>query len=240
MLLGYLRLELRRTVRDSGFLIMSLIAPVALYLLFSHLGGGPSSHDEQVRNMAGMAGFGALGAVMNSLGGVSEDKRAGWLRQLRLTPLPPVTVVLGRAITSMTLALPPVLAVTLLGGLVNGVHLSAAEWVGTVGVLWVGIAPISMLAIGCGYLLDGAKAQSMGLVSYLLLSVVGGLLIDVKNFPHWLGQVSGWTPINRYKQLVSDLALGHALSTTALAILLVWSVALAVFAAFGYRRGTTA
>ncbi|MEV5509006.1 ABC transporter permease [Streptomyces orinoci] len=240
MLLGYLRLELLRTVRDGGFLIMSLAAPVMMYLLTSHMGGDHPTHADDVRTLAGMAGFGALGAVMTTSGGIAEDKKAGWLRQLRLTPLPTVTVIIGRGITAMFLALPPVLAVSLLAGLVNNVSLSAAEWGEMTALLWVGIVPIAMLALGCGYLIEGAKAHSVGLISYLMLSVVGGLLIDTKNFPHWLAKVSGWTPINRYKQLATDLALGHSMNTAALAILLAWSVALAGLAVLGYRKGATA
>ncbi|MCC3772344.1 ABC transporter permease [Streptomyces sp. UNOC14_S4] len=240
MLLGYLRLELRRTVRDGGFLIMSLAAPVLMYLLTSHLGGGHPTHAEEIRNVAGMAGFGALGAVMTASGGIAEDKKAGWLRQLRLTPLPALTVVVGRGISAMFLALPPILAVGLLASVVNHVSLSAAEWAGMLAVLWVGIVPVAMLALGCGYLIEGAKAHSVGLVSYLLLAVVGGLLVDTRYFPHWLTKVSGWTPVNRYKQIASDLALGNALSTTALAVLLGWSVALAAFAVTGYRKGAAA
>ncbi|GAA2911929.1 ABC transporter permease [Streptomyces thioluteus] len=240
MLLGYLRLELRRTVRDGGFLIMSLAAPVLMYLLTSHLGGGHPSHAEQVRTMAGLAGFGALGAVMTTSGGIAEDRKAGWLRQLRLTPLPTRTVVIGRGVAAMFLALPPVLAVGLVAGVVNGVSLSIAEWAGTLALLWVGIVPVAMLALGCGYLVEGAKAHSVGLVSYLLLSVVGGLLIDKGNFPRRLAGVSEWTPVNRYKQLATDLALGHPLSGAALAVLLAWSVVLGAFAVLGYRRGATA
>ncbi|MGW0771994.1 ABC transporter permease [Streptomyces sp. NPDC002676] len=240
MLLGYLRLELLRTVRDAGFVIMSLAAPVLMYLLISHMGGGHPSHAEAVHNVAGVAGFGALGAVMTTSGGIAEDKKAGWLRQLRLTPLPTLTVVVGRGIAAMCLAVPPILAVSLLAAVVNGVTMSAAEWVGMLALLWVGIVPVAMLALGFGYLVEGAKAHSVGLVSYLLFSVVGGLLIDTKNFPHWLARVSGWTPVNRYKQIASDLALGNTLSLTALAILLAWSAALAAFAVIGYRKGATA
>ncbi|MFI9724242.1 ABC transporter permease [Streptomyces sp. NPDC052396] len=240
MLLRYLRLELLRTFRDGGFLIMSLAAPVLMYLLTSHLGNGHPTHAEEVRTVCGMAGFGALGAVMTTSGGIAEDKKAGWLRQLRLTPLPTLTVVVGRGISAMFLALPPVIAVSLLARLVNHVSMSAAEWAGMLAMLWVGIVPIAMLALGCGYLVEGAKAHSIGLVSYLVLSVVGGLLIDTANFPHWLAKVSGFTPINRYKELASDLALGHTLSATALVILLAWSVALAALAVVGYRKGATA
>ncbi|MBC2877241.1 ABC transporter permease [Streptomyces sp. TYQ1024] len=237
MLFGYLRLELRRTVRDGGFLITSLAAPVVMYLLFSHMGSGHPTHAEQVRTLAGMAGFGALGAVMTTSGGIAEDKKAGWLRQLRLTPLPAATVVVGRGVSAMFLALPPVLAVGSLAGVVNGVSLSAGEWAGLLGVLWLGIVPVAMLALGCGYLIEGAKAHSVGLASYLLLAVVGGLLIDTRDLPHWLSRVSGATPVNRYKEIASDLALGHTPTLTALAVLLAWSAGLTAFAVLGYRRG---
>ncbi|WP_433170051.1 ABC transporter permease [Actinoallomurus sp. CA-150999] len=234
-MIAYLRLELRRTIRDFGYLIMTLAAPLALYLLFNS--GGHHSRTDAVHSMIAMAGFGALGAVMSSSGAVSEDKRAGWLRQLRLTPLRPATVVVGRGVNIMTLALPAILAVCLVAGIVNGVGLGAANWAGMVALLWVGVAPIAMLCLGMGYLFDAAKAQAAGLVVYLVLSIVGGLFAPVDSLPTWLKPFSKLTPTYRYTELSQDLALGKGLSAASVGVLAAWAAAFALFAAFGYRKG---
>ena len=50
----------------GGFLIMSLITPVAMYLVFSNIGSGAFAGDNASKAalMIGMAGFGAVGAAL--------------------------------------------------------------------------------------------------------------------------------------------------------------------------------
>lgn len=81
-MLGYIRLEILRLVRNGGYLMMSLIMPVGLYVTLA--GGGPDQ-ESLVRAMVGAAAFGALGVVITNGTGIAEDRALGWLRQLRLT-----------------------------------------------------------------------------------------------------------------------------------------------------------
>ena len=99
MLLAYIRLEVRRTLRDGGYVIVGVIVPVTMYLLFTNLGVGDSTYKNDVAqyDMIGMAAYGALGAALAVGPGVAEDRGRGWLRQLRITPLSPLQAVTGRA-----------------------------------------------------------------------------------------------------------------------------------------------
>ncbi len=125
-MIAYLMLEVRRTLRDSGFVIFGVGMLVAMYLLFSNLvlDGG----DQQARTtaplMVGMAAYGALGSALSVGTGLAEDRSLGWLRQLRLTPLAPSRVVAARALTGSVVVLPAIVAVLLAGRLVNHVALA--------------------------------------------------------------------------------------------------------------------
>jgi ABC-2 type transport system permease protein len=186
--------------------------------------------------MVGMAGFGALGAVLNNGVGVAEDKSLGWIRQLRLLPLSPLQVVAARTLCGMAVAFPPIAAVCLLGALVNGVSLGAGQWLAIVALLWLGIAPIAVLAMGIGYLFDAQKAQMSGALGYLGLSLIGGLWIPIKQFPHWLQTVATFTPANRYGELSWRIAFGGTFSVAAAAGLLAWFAIFGGFAVYAYRR----
>lgn len=240
VLLEYVRLEVRRTLRDGGFVIIGVAMPLVMYLLFTNLGVGG---DGQERSgyarfaMIGMAAYGALGASLGVGTGVAEDKGRGWLRQLRVTPLTPLQVVIGRAATASVTVLPAIVTVLLAGALVNGVRLEAWQWAASAGLLWLGTIPFTLLGLGNGY---GLTAQATGVVStacVMGLSVVGGLWIPADVFPRWLAEVSRWTPSNRFAQLGWSVLDHHAPGAGTVAVLTGWLLIFAGYAVFSYRRG---
>lgn len=241
MIVHYVRLEMMRLLRDPGYLVMSLISPLTMYLVFTSLDlTGKSDAGGAVYSMVGMAGFGAIGAVMGNGVSIAEDKPLGWIRQLRLLPLRPLDVVLGRALCAMVVTLPPILSVCLAGALVNGVSLGVGQWISVLVLLWVGIAPIAVLAIGLGYLLTGQQAQMAGLVCYMGLSLLGGLWVPISKFPDWLEHLSTATPINRYGELSWRVTDGNGPSLTGVLVLAAWAAVFSLLAVHGYRRSARA
>ncbi|GAA2457833.1 ABC transporter permease [Streptomyces mauvecolor] len=233
-MIGYIRLEILRLVRNGGYLMMSLVMPVGMYLTFA--GGGPDQKS-LAQSMVGAAAFGALGVVITNGTGIAEDRALGWLRQLRLTPLSPVQVVVARGAVATCLAILPITVIGLIGAFYRGVELSAGTWVAMFFLLWIGIAPLAMLGIGIGYLFKAQLAQIAGTVTYLGLTLLGGLLLPIDNFPSWAQEVSRATPVFRYAQLSWSAADSAAPAASGLGVLAVWTALLAVFAAFAYRRG---
>ncbi|MEW2518254.1 ABC transporter permease [Actinacidiphila alni] len=236
----YVKLEVRRALRDPGFIIMGFAMPVLMYLLFTNLGVGGDSKDKadyQAYYMIGMAAYGALGASMGIGTGVAEDKGHGWLRQLRVTPLSPLHVVIGRALTAGVTVLPAICAVLLAGRLVNGVHLALWQWAATVLLLWVGTVPFTLLGLGNGYGLTGQTTGVVSTACMMGLSVVGGLWVPIDAFPHWLAAVSRWTPTQRFGRLGWSVLDGRAPTAGTVAILGGWLAVFAGYAVLSYRRG---
>ncbi|MEV1081312.1 ABC transporter permease [Streptomyces sp. NPDC050211] len=230
----YLRLEVRRTLRDRGFVIGGIAMPVMMYLLFTNL--GPNDGSWKAQSMVGMAAYGALGSALNTGGGVAEDRAIGWLRQLRVTPMSPREVVIGRALTGSVTVLPAIVAVLAAGGLVNGVRLAVWQWAAIAVLLWLGSVPFTLLGLGNGY---GLTAQTTGVANMLCnlgLSVVGGLWFPIALFPDWLRSLSTYTPSNRFAQLGRSVAEGHAPAAAAILVLGVWLLAFGSYAVLSYRR----
>ncbi|MER5514505.1 ABC transporter permease [Streptomyces sp. NPDC002763] len=233
-MLDYLRLEVRRTLRDVGFVIGGIAMPVMMYLLFTNLGGDDGGYRTQA--MVGMAAYGAVGSALNTGGGVAEDRAIGWLRQLRVTPMTPRQVVLGRALTGSVTVLPAILAVLAAGGLVNGVRLAAWQWAGIALLLWLGSIPFTLLGLANGY---GLTAQTTGVANMacnLGLAVIGGLWFPVSLFPGWLRAVSEYTPTNRFAELGTSVADGRTPAPGAIAVLTLWLLAFGSYAVLAYRR----
>ncbi|PBC99420.1 ABC-2 type transport system permease protein [Streptomyces sp. Ag82_O1-15] len=234
-MLDYLRLEVRRTLRDAGFVIGGIAMPVMMYLLFTNLGDA-SDGGWKTGSMIGMAAYGAVGSALNTGGGVAEDKGIGWLRQLRVTPMTPREVVLGRTLTGSVTVLPAIAAVLAAGGLVNGVRLELWQWAAVAVLLWLGSTPFTLLGLGNGYRLTAQTTSVANMVCNLGLSVVGGLWFPLTLFPGWLRSLSGFTPTNRIAQLGASVADGAAPALGAVAVLTAWLLAFGSYAVVSYRR----
>ncbi|MFI0905568.1 ABC transporter permease [Streptomyces sioyaensis] len=237
-MLDYIRLEVRRTLRDRGFVVFGIGMPVLMYVLMTNIGvgAGGAAMEWKIASMVGMAAYGALGAAIGSGTGVAEDKQLGWLRQLRITPLSPVRVVVGRGLTASVTVLPAIAAVLLVGALVNGVRMPAWQWAALAGVLWLGTAPFTLLGLGNGYRLS---AQSTGVVNtgcMVLLSIVGGLWFPAELFPGWLRALSSWTPGNRFAELGRSVTQGGAPGPGTVAVLALWLALFGGYAVYAYRR----
>ncbi|WP_030679673.1 ABC transporter permease [Streptomyces cellulosae] len=233
-MLDYLRLEVRRTLRDVGFVIGGVAMPVMMYLLFTNLGENDGSWKAQA--MVGMAAYGAVGSALNTGGGVAEDRATGWLRQLRVTPMTSRQVVVGRALTGSVTVLPAIVAVLAAGGLLNGVRLDVWQWALVAVLLWLGSIPFTLLGLGNGYRLTAQTTGVTNMVCNLGLAVVGGLWFPVTLFPGWLRSLSVYTPTNRFAELGTSVTGGHAPAPGAILVLPVWLLVFGSYAVLSYRR----
>ncbi|MET8780777.1 ABC transporter permease [Streptomyces sp. NPDC004589] len=233
-MLDYLQLEVRRTLRDVGFVIGGVAMPVMMYLLFTNLGENDGAW--KTASMVGMAAYGAVGSALNTGGGVAEDRAIGWLRQLRVTPMTPRQVVAGRALTGSVTVLPAIVVVLAAGGLLNGVRLAAWQWASIALLLWLGSIPFTLLGLGNGYRLTAQTTGVTNMVCNLGLAVLGGLWFPVTLFPGWLRTVSGYTPTHRFAQLGTSIADGHAPALGAVVVLTAWALAFGSYAVLSYRR----
>ncbi|MFG2596555.1 ABC transporter permease [Streptomyces sp. NPDC048462] len=232
----YILLEIRRTLRDSFFLLFGSGMPVMMYLLFTNIGGDGGDDGWKTASMVGMAAYGALGSAMSIGTGVASDKSLGWLQQLRVTPLSPSQAVVGRAISGSVTVLPTILTVLLAGGLVNGVELTAWQWLALVLLLWIGALPFTMLGIGNGYRLTPQGTGVVNVACLMGFAIVGGLWFPLELLPHWLGSIGGFTPANRFAELGWAATEGHAPGAGTIAVLAAWMLLFGGYAVISYRR----
>ncbi|GAA3378964.1 ABC transporter permease [Streptomyces sannanensis] len=234
MITEYVKAEVRRTLRDTAFVVFGIGMPVLMYLLFTNIGNNAS--EWKTASMVAMAAYGALGAALSTGTGVAEDKAIGWLRQLRVTPMRPRQVVIGRALTGSVVVLPAIAAVLAAGAFVNGVRMEAWQWAAVTAVLWLGALPFTLLGIGNGYRLS---AQTTGVVNVgcnLALSIAGGLWFPVELFPGWMRTLSDYTPTHRFAELGQAITEGSAPGLAAVSVIVVWALLFGAYAVVSYRR----
>ncbi|KAA2262703.1 ABC transporter permease [Solihabitans fulvus] len=241
----YWRLEVLRMLRDRRFLILMLVLPVGMYLLFTNVFGqedrAAARPDDvlgvDVRLMVSMAAFGAIGAALSATGPrIAQERAIGWMRQLRVMPMPARQVIIAKVLAAMTMALPAIVLVATTAVLAHGVRLAAWQWLAIGGMLWLGTAPFAALGVWIGYLADGDSAFAVMYGVYLALSALGGLWMPVHVLPSVLQDIAPMLPSNRFAELGWNVAAGTGPSMLGVAVLAGWLVVFAALALLGYRR----
>jgi ABC-2 type transport system permease protein len=244
----YVKYELLRTVRNKRSFFFSLAFPVVMYYLLAlpnkdqHNFGGTDAHPTHIfapqYYMTGLLAFGGMIAVLSSGARIAAERSVGWNRQLRLTPLSPRMYFRAKVLTGYLLA---AIGIVLLyvSGIVVGVRMPVGDWLRMTLLVLLALAPFAALGIALGHLLTiDSMGPAMGGVTSLLAFLGGtwfpitghGFFVEFcKSLPsYWLTQ-AGRIGLGGDR----DPWGGRGWATIA-----IWTVAMAAFAMWAYRRDT--
>ena len=237
----YMRYEAVRMFRNVRFSVFSLIFPVTMYLLIA----GPNRDETDLGGtgisaplyfMVGLIGFGTMVAVTAGGARIAAERTVGWNRQLRLTPLTARSYLSAKVMTGYLMAAVSI-AVLSIAGLSLGVRMPVGRWIEMVALILVALIPFAGMGIAIGHLFT---TDSLG-------PALGG----ITSIFAFLG--GSWFPITGSGFFVS---LAHALPSYWLVeaghigisgsawgaegwlVVGSWSVAMALAAAWAYRRDT--
>jgi ABC-2 type transport system permease protein len=239
---AYLRFELIRTFRNRRFLILSMVFPIAMYVLIA----GPNRHEQDLGHtgisaplyfMVGLAAFGTMNAVLSSGARIAAERATGWSRQLRLTPLGAGRYIQAKVVTSYALAL-SALAAVYAEGTALGVRMPADRWVSMTALILVGLVPFAALGILYGHLVSVDSIGSAIGGTTALLAFLGGAWFPItgsgvfqdvaRELPsYWLVQASR-----------DGLGAADPWGAHGWAVIVVWAALLTGLAARAYRRDT--
>ncbi|MHB1627271.1 MAG: ABC transporter permease [Bacilli bacterium] len=230
--------ELLRTGRDRRFFLLTLGMPVAFYLIFINQQGG----NAQIAGtfwgeyfMVSMAAFGVLGSSINTFGvRLAAERKGGWVRLLRTTPLSSFGYALAKTLTQLTLSLLIVIVVFAVAHFSQHVDLSPARWLQIMAWLWLGSLPFAALGVLIG--MAGNAAQALGTLVYLALSMLGGLWTPVQALPKTMREIARWMPTYHFARPAWNLLSGHSVQWSDVAILLAYFVLFISLAAIVQRR----
>ncbi|MBX6358036.1 MAG: ABC transporter permease [Micromonosporaceae bacterium] len=240
MNLTYLRMEIRRLVRNRRLLVFSMLMPAILILVLGDTYTGDiDGVSAKAYLMVSMGLLGSMSAAIGSGGTIAVERGLGWNRQLRLTPLNPGKYVLSKVVLSLVMALPPLVIAYLLGTLALGVRLPAGTWL-LVGLgSWLGALPFAALGVVLGYLARPDSVQQVSGLLFMLLAAFGGLWVPVEIMPHLMRSIAEFTPAYWVGQVARGPLFHHGqLSLHALAILLAWAAGLGLVALRRFQADT--
>jgi ABC-2 type transport system permease protein len=237
-----LRLEVRRLLRNRRTVIITIIFPVAFFLIFglnrSYANNAAGHGNVSAFVMISLALYGAVFAT--TIGGamVSLERSQGWSRQLRLTPLSPAAYITIKVLTALVLGLISVVVTNAAGLATHKPSMPGWLWIVSALCVWIGSLLFAAFGLFLGYLLPSENVmQLIGLI-LSLLSFAGGLFIPLSQFPSAIQTVCKFTPLYGLNQLVHAPLLGSGVPWTWPVNVLVWLAIFSGGAIWLFRRDT--
>lgn len=237
---AYLRLELRRLLRNRRTLVFSVLVPPLFFLIF---GTSAELRSEQTGHgnvtayiLVSMALYGAILTATSGGASVSVERGQGWTRQLRLTPLQPWVYIVTKLVAAMALGAVSVV-VTLVFGSFFGPEMTLSTWVLSGLIAWVGSAVFAAFGLFMGYLLPTENIMQVLGPGLALLSFAGGLFMPLGD--GWFATVAQVIPTYGLAELTRAPLMGEGASLGAVLNVVVWAAVFATGAAWRFRRDTS-
>ena len=231
--LALTRAELRRLMRNKRYFIFTVALPVVLYLLLGRQFSGGKVYGVSFGAfyMVDMAMLGAFsGALSGNAQRISQEKKDGWIRQLRLTSLPSYAYVVSKVIVSMATTVVSIVIVLLLGRFYGNVHLAGWQWLAIAVTIWFSATIFAALAVAVGYRIAPDQVQPITFILYFGFAILGGIWYPLSGALKTVGQV---TPTYQAVKIGTDIIEGASVSVGLAIGLVVWLgvfIALATFA----------
>lgn len=237
--LAQCKAELLRTARNKRFVFFSVIMPVAFFFIFTGTMG-----DMKIGNanwysyyLMSMTAYGVVGASLTSFAQrISKERTQGWIRLLRITPLPSWSYVFSKVAAQAAINLLIIVLVFVIGGFSKGIDLPAAVWVES--ALWIWIGGFSFMALGTllGTMRNADAVQVLSMIVYLGLSMLGGLWMPTATMPGVMQTIAKFTPTFRLGQGAWNLIGGGSIDWGGVAILAAYVVVFMVLSTYIIKK----
>lgn len=234
--LSLARLEMLRAWRNKRYTFITIGIPVVLFLLVSKaIPANAKAYGVSYAAyyMVGMAVFGSFGsALQGNAQRISQERKEGWVRQLRLTPLPAGSYVAAKIIASLVVTVPSIVLVLLLGRFYAGIHLAPWKWLAIGIAVWIGAMSFTALAVAIGYRFIPDVAQPITMVVYFAMSIAGGLWFALSGT---MATVAKVLPTYQVVRLAAEVMVAGTVPLVSVVVVLAWLAGFTLLAAWSVR-----
>ncbi|ASO22663.1 ABC-2 type transport system permease protein [Actinoalloteichus hoggarensis] len=217
-----------------GFLVFPSLMMFFFVVPMEAVSGDPVAST----NAAGqLALFSIVNVCLYTFGAqVAEERGRPWDGYLRTLPAGAGPRLGGRVLNGLFFALLGLIPVIATAAVFTSATASAARiLLAVLALLAIGV-PFLLLGLGIGYLLSSKAVYVVVQLLVFPLAFAGGLFVPPELFPGWLDAFSQALPTRAGREVVISVLTGTPLSMMMPAVLLAWTVLLACFAAFAFRR----
>ncbi|WP_432493598.1 ABC transporter permease [Kineococcus auxinigenes] len=231
------RYQVTETLRVPVVVVSTAVFPALILAVFVVPQAASMSPLGATAAVAQLAVFSAMSVSLFTHGaGIAEDRALPWDTHLRTLPVgagPRFTarVLMGAFFT--VLGLVPLLV---LAALVTDATTTPARFAAGLGGLLLAGLPLLAMGLAVGYSVPAKAALALAQVLLLPLAFAGGLFLPPEAMPDWLAGISTWTPTRAGRDLVVGAVTGTDVPSTALPVVLGWTVLLGALAVWAIRR----
>ena len=239
----FLRLEIRRLLRNRRTLVFTLVMPPAFFLLF---GGLNDTYRHQAAGngnvsaylMISFAVYGSMIANTAAGASVAVERALGWSRQLRLTPLNPLAYMITKVLTAMVIGAISVAIVFALGAVTGAVRMPTYAWIVSGVVAWFCAIVFAAFGLFIGYLVPSENVMQILCPVLALLALMGGIFVPLSVLSHTLRTLASYTPAYGVGKLARAALLGDGADMGAILNVVVWTALFTAGAVWRFRRDT--
>ncbi|WP_339221814.1 ABC transporter permease [Paenibacillus sp. FSL H8-0332] len=215
--------ELLRIIRNPYYVFWSLLMPIMFYFIFTRVvnTGADDTKQWQAHYLMSMAAFSVMGSAIMTLGiRLVQEQTQGWNTFIRITPLPSSVYFFGKMFGQSVMHLFSILCIFAAGYLINGVSLTASEWL--LSGLWLLAGSLPFLALGTiiGSMKRVDTASGVSNVLYMGLAVAGGMWMPLDIMPKLMQKIGNWLPSYNYGAGAWAIVAGGSPSWKAVLLLL--------------------
>jgi ABC-2 type transport system permease protein len=205
--------EMLRIIRNPYFVFWSLAMPIMFYFIFTKLVTSNSIDNPTwaAHYLMSMTTFSVMGSSIMTLGiRIVQERVHGWSTFMRVTPLPESIYFFSKMFGQLVMHLFSIIIIFIAGYLINGVSLSATQWIGS--GLWILMASIPFLAIGTlvGTMKRVDTASGVSNAVYMILAILGGMWFPLETFPTMLRTIGQWLPSYSFGNGAWEIVNGNA------------------------------
>lgn len=207
------KVEIIRILRNPYFVFWSLLMPIVFYIIFTKVFNTNIQNQQEwhAHYLMSMTTFSVMGSAIMTLGiRLVEERTKGWSLFMRITPLSDSAYFAAKMIGQTVIHLFSVAIIFIAGALINGVSLTAIEWV--MSGIWILLGSLPFLALGTlvGTMKRVDTASGVSNVIYMILAISGGMWMPMEIMPAFIQKIGVWLPSYNFGNGAWEIIRGNS------------------------------
>ena len=239
----FLKLEVRRLLRNRRTMIFTVVMPPLFFLLFGGLSDSYQTQSVGRGNISAylaisFAVYGSMLANTSAGASVAVERAQGWSRQLRLTPLNPFAYMATKVLTAMVVGAISVVVVYAVAALTGAADMPGWVWLVSGLVAWICAIVFAAFGLFIGYLVPSENVMQLLGPALALLALMGGIFVPLDQLSDTLQDLATFTPAYGVGVLARAGLVGDGVDLGAVLNVVVWTALFAAGAIWRFRRDT--
>ena len=207
------KVEIIRILRNPYFVFWSLLMPIVFYIIFTKVFNTNIQNQQEwhAHYLMSMTTFSVMGSAIMTLGiRLVEERTKGWSLFMRITPLSDSAYFAAKMLGQTVIQLFSIAIIFIAGALINGVSLTAIEWV--MSGIWILLGSLPFLALGTlvGTMKRVDTASGVSNVIYMILAISGGMWMPMEIMPAFIQKIGVWLPSYNFGNGAWEIIRGNS------------------------------